>query len=509
MKIQNKKGMIDGVALLCLLVLLSIIPYASASKSFEIGLTIEGLNSEVMTETYEGYEFNYTVFGDYSVELDEIRVVESEYLDDDSDIDKTVEGVFKAQLVSSSGSSISSLYFAPSFMVLSDPPVEVDVTEVLLYMEYSANARYLRVYRGNELKLEEDIQKLTCNNDGDCNNFETYLSCPDCKWYDEDTICNSRYDDLYCDLDCYGDSNEDDPEAECFKSNCNGGGGLTGGVCQRYRCYNGVKDELEEGIDCGGVCEDECPYDFCGDGICAEYEDDEICPEDCEEKPAVKSYIENLGTQVLQGYLMMTVEKQVGGEWTEDEVVVDDLADGTLRAIYPYEKLNLRDIFNSREYVAGGEGVYRLEVELVGKSGGAIKTKSGYLSALIYFSVFPPTQSNSDVSGQEWLSETKFKVELEGEEGTDGYVEIEVMEEPKSLEFDGRTLEKGKEWFYEGGKVKVYYKHSKHVLIVDFGEEEVETAAFEGGSLFGIVVAVFMLFLGILLVHIIMRWWRG
>lgn len=63
-----------------------------------------------------------------------------------------------------------------------------------------------------------------------------------------------------------------------------------GGQCPPCpTCNDGTKNQLEENIDCGGPNCPECftdeplptPTEYCGDGICNENEDSELCPEDC------------------------------------------------------------------------------------------------------------------------------------------------------------------------------------------------------------------------------------
>ncbi len=472
MKKHNKKETRNKVIfILTFLVVFSLLVTASsvsALQTFEIQLTIHGLDKKTVTETTpEGYEFQYVDFGDFSVDLDEIYVIQSESTTNDSELDKSAEWVFRAELVSETN-TLSTIYFAPSFMILSDPPIEVNESEILLYVPYSADAKFLRVYKGNELKLEVNILKLICNLDSKCNNFETYLSCSsDCKWYSQDTICNSRYDDLYCDPDCEFDTDETDPEAECFNLNCNKGGGLSGAICEKYKCDNSLKDRFEEGIDCGGICPDGCPIDFCGDGICAEYEDNEICPNDCPNKLALNSYIENLDSEPLQGYLIITTEKQINEKWQEHKEIMNDFRDGNLRTIQPYEKLNIRDIFNNKNYVAE-EGIFRLRAEFIDNNGKTIETQKGLLVEFAYFNVSLPVQTNSNILKQEWTSETSYKIQVDGEDGTSGFLEIKSEEEPKSIIFDGIELEKNKDWFYKEGIIKIQYKHSKHEIIIEF-----------------------------------------
>ncbi len=107
---------------------------------------------------------------------------------------------------------------------------------------YNKNLRWLRVFYKNRRILNIDINNILCNNNNVCDGNENYLSCDDCKWYDEDGICSSAEDfgveninyweDYFCDRDCYNDD-------DCNKENCN----------------DGRKNQNETSIDEGGVCD--------------------------------------------------------------------------------------------------------------------------------------------------------------------------------------------------------------------------------------------------------------
>ena len=96
----------------------------------------------------------------------------------------------------------------------------------------------------------------------------------------EDTCTNGIQDDNEQGIDCGGDcANEctDDP------------------IEPEDNCTNGIQDDNEQGIDCGGDCANECtdnpedPQDTCTNDI---YDDDEAgidcggnCPDECEDYP--------------------------------------------------------------------------------------------------------------------------------------------------------------------------------------------------------------------------------
>lgn len=289
---------------------------------------------------------------DNSVELSSIRVMQWYVNVESTQPGQNIENKYEVRLGSRTGSTLYSTYVEPSFIVLSEPPELLDTSLVILYMPFSRGAKVLKVfYQGGE-KLSVNFSNLICNYNGICDNSETYLSCSnDCKWYAKDTICNSESNDFYCDWDCLFDA---DSTGECYKANCNPGGGLSGDICQQYLCTNNKKDLLEESIDCGGICPDNCPVDFCGDGICAEYEIETNCPDDC--APA-ESILKNTGTKSLIGYLVMNVQKLVDTKWSDEQTVVQD---DVLRTIEPGEEINLRNIWNKENYIIKEAGKFRI-----------------------------------------------------------------------------------------------------------------------------------------------------
>ncbi len=219
-----------------------------------------------------------------------------------------------------------------------------------------------------------------------------------------------------------------------------------------------------------------------------------------QEQIPVESTIFNAGPTELTGYLIMKIQKQVDGEWQDYREIVNEFAANNPRTINPNEKLNLADIFNSKNYMAE-EGSFRLNAEFVDGTGEVIKTKTGYLSEFAYFSAFPSTLSSSTILKQEWVSETSYKVDVEGTDGTEGYTEIESAREPKAVIIDGRTLEKGREWFYEDGKIKIYYEHSKREIVIEFGEEEEPEPVFDWRYLLVAIMVVVVLILFFVAIH--------
>lgn len=265
---------------------------------------------------------------------------------------------FEVRVLDNRGSILNQAYFIPDFLILSDPPVEVDEAMVEVVFPYTQKIRTVQVLKQGQQVLRESIWGRVCNKDGICNNNENYLSCPsDCDQYSQDGFCNSISNDHICDPDCLWDA---EAGGECSQPICNDGiknqdetGIDTGGICLKLQCDNGIWDSGEEGIDCGGVCDWQCGQDACGDGICAEYENRKDCP-DC---GAPQSVLRNTGTKTLIGYLVMKVEKLVGEDWLGKRIIVQD---AFIRTIKPGEEVNLRNKWNIHKYQAQEQGKFRV-----------------------------------------------------------------------------------------------------------------------------------------------------
>ena len=77
-------------------------------------------------------------------------------------------------------------------------------------LPYFESAQYLSIYHQDQLLLQYTLPAL-CNQDGICNNLETYYSCKDdCLSYSKDGVCVG-VGDGECDPDCLA---EFDPDCE-------------------------------------------------------------------------------------------------------------------------------------------------------------------------------------------------------------------------------------------------------------------------------------------------------
>ena len=210
--------------------LITVMPvYALEKEVYQISLLINGLEPE--TKTYEGYTDK--VFKDFSVKLTHLLVTKDTY------ITKKPENMnldmFTVVIISDNEGALYSVHFYVDFTLWTHyPPIELDKITIGLNLPYYENAKYLKIYQGDieglnkgQLKKREklvvELKDNLCNNDGTCNNYEGYYSCPsDCGLDAEDGLCVSDYDDGICDPDCYydGDCDSDNDGISDLEDNC-------------------------------------------------------------------------------------------------------------------------------------------------------------------------------------------------------------------------------------------------------------------------------------------------
>ncbi len=247
---MNNK-LIRIIGLILVIIFLSTTTFAvSETKTLYTSLLIRGLDKNLEAVDYFGEIVFIDIYNDYDVELFDIKVQES-YETNEFDT-----GDFKAEVLAGSNEVLYETEFPePDFMVISEEEttlLEYDTVDI--YFPYNENSKTLNVYYKDELKLTEDISILLCNKNSICDENENYLSCSqDCHQFSEDGVCWGFSGDKFCDIDCY-----DDEDCHEGVDNCNDGSiGGNPALCQET-CYDGVQNQDEEGIDCGGSCIDIC-----------------------------------------------------------------------------------------------------------------------------------------------------------------------------------------------------------------------------------------------------------
>jgi hypothetical protein len=247
--------------LLFIMIALLITPSIYA-ETLDVQLEVNGIESVQETVFYEGFEFQQTVFTDYSIiPLNLIKYhITKEHLPG--------FGEFTVRITDMIGQELAHSQFEPEIYLHSNA-ADTGRYIVELSLDYSEQSEYLEVHYKEDLKLKINIKEALCNQDSICNNYENYFSCSeDCQMYGEDDICLGYSGDNYCDLDCFTDS-------DCIKENCN----------------DNIKNQDEIDIDKGGICDKtDCTLKelnnelTCGDKICSECEDIFSCPDDCLEE---------------------------------------------------------------------------------------------------------------------------------------------------------------------------------------------------------------------------------
>lgn len=199
-------------------------------------------------------------------------------------------------------SSIFSTGFTPEFLLLSDPPMELNETVVILILPYSTDAKYLKVYHYGIEKISIDLQKELCTRNGKCDNSENYYSCPqDCSICAKDGVCASLSYDGCCDPDCPASL---DLDCSCPNRTCE--------EWENYKtcpkdCPSGGKDGYCDGLK-DGRCDSDCNRRedidcSCPNNRCELFETHGTCPQDCppEYQVAIYDFIGGYWTHILLG----------------------------------------------------------------------------------------------------------------------------------------------------------------------------------------------------------------
>jgi hypothetical protein len=127
------------------------------------------------------------------------------------------DGTYAIELLDEQHNLLWGVYYAPTFAPMTDPPQDLNEEELEQFMletmrisietislPLNRNARYLLVKKAenNEKLLLVDMRDILCNKDGNCNNNENVLSCPeDCSAEQPDNYCLALIDNV-CDPDC-------------------------------------------------------------------------------------------------------------------------------------------------------------------------------------------------------------------------------------------------------------------------------------------------------------------
>jgi hypothetical protein len=105
-----------------------------------------------------------------------------------------------AKLVSENGTVIATRRIYITFLLLSDPPVEIDPGEGTFEINYFKDARYLIIERNETQLFKKELP--FCNQNDICDIGESYLNCPqDCQTGYGDGYCDG-FNDGRCDPDC-------------------------------------------------------------------------------------------------------------------------------------------------------------------------------------------------------------------------------------------------------------------------------------------------------------------
>lgn len=140
-------------------------------------------------------EIDFSIGSDDIVNLNEMRV-----RDNVLPSPFFIPGDYTLRILDSNGNILINESLGVNFCKMSSPPICYDKTSAYFALEFSENMKVFKLFHEEMEIFQTNI--ILCNNDGVCNGFEDFLSCPqDCPLGSNDVICLPDEDGI-CDPDC-------------------------------------------------------------------------------------------------------------------------------------------------------------------------------------------------------------------------------------------------------------------------------------------------------------------
>ena len=136
---------------------------------------------------------------------DEITDYDLFFLDEQEGYDFTRQaGTMTVQILTEDEDVLYVTGFTPIFLLLTNPPVRIEHTTVILTLPCDSRASKVRIYDNTSEEIFSiPLHESMCNRKGACDSFENVYSCPDdCSIFSNDGVCASVSRDGGCDPDC-------------------------------------------------------------------------------------------------------------------------------------------------------------------------------------------------------------------------------------------------------------------------------------------------------------------
>lgn len=139
------------------------------------------------------YRVNAWIYENDTIELEDLKLLffSPTYYE---------RGSYTIHQLDKNDKDLFNMSFPVSFLIMTDPPEASDISMIDLFIPYNKDAEYITINHGEKEIFRQDLS-ITCNKDGNCGKFESFLSCPEDCTQENDDICVPAENGV-CDPQC-------------------------------------------------------------------------------------------------------------------------------------------------------------------------------------------------------------------------------------------------------------------------------------------------------------------